>query len=89
MFQSVKKVVEYWMFYGDATIYFHGMKPPVIESQYDGNEFTALPIYNSVYVPKKAKKNIHLMGKRQRQFDEWHDFSYVLTKCNSFLIDFI
>ena len=70
--KSVKKVVEYWMFYGDATIYFHGMKPPVIESQYDGNEFTALPIYNSVYVPKKAKKT-YIKWAKDRDGLEWHD----------------
>ena len=55
--KSVKKVVEDWMFFGDsATVYFHGTKPPVIVSKFKGNEFTALPIFNKVYVPKKAKK---------------------------------
>ncbi len=54
--KSVKKVVEYWMFMEMQLYIFMEWKPPAIESQYDGNEFTALPIYNSVYVPKKAKK---------------------------------
>ncbi|MFR2171565.1 MAG: hypothetical protein ACLS54_13160 [Anaerostipes hadrus] len=67
--KSVNKVVERWMFYGDATVYFHGMKPLVIVSEYNGNEFTALPIFNKVYVPKKAKKYLYQIGKRQRWFD--------------------
>ena len=70
--KSVKKVVEDWMFFGDsATVYFHGTKPPVIVSKFKGNEFTALPIFNKVYVPKKAKRHT-LMGK-DRDGLTWHD----------------
>ena len=70
--KSVNKVVEHWMFYGDATVYFHGMKPPVIVSEYNGNEFTALPIFNKVYVPKKAK-NTYIKWAKDRDGLTWHD----------------
>ena len=70
--KSVNKVVERWMFYGDATVYFHGMKPPVIVSEYNGNEFTALPIFNKVYVPKKAK-NTYIKWAKDRDGLTWHD----------------
>lgn len=70
--KSVKKVVEDWMFFGDATVYFHGTKPPVIVSKYNGNEFTALPIYNTVYVPKKAKKT-YIKWAKDRDGLTWHD----------------
>ena len=70
--KSVNKVVECWMFYGDATVYFHGMKPPVIVSEYNGNEFTALPIFNKVYVPKKAK-NTYIKWAKDRDGLTWHD----------------
>ena len=70
--KSVNKVVERWMFYGDATVYFHGMKPPVIVSKYNGNEFTALPIFNKVYVPKKAKKT-YIKWAKDRDGLTWHD----------------
>ena len=70
--KSVNKVVERWMFYGDATVYFHGMKPPVIISEYNGNEFTALPIFNKVYVPKKAKKT-YIKWAKDRDGLTWHD----------------
>ena len=70
--KSVNKVVEHWMFYGDATAYFHGMKPPVIVSEYNGNEFTALPIFNKVYVPKKAKKT-YIKWAKDRDGLTWHD----------------
>ena len=53
--KSVNKVVERWMFYGDATVYFHGMKPPVIVSEYNGNEFTALPIFNKSMCQRKQR----------------------------------
>ena len=67
--KSVNKVVERWMFYGDATVYFHGMKPPVIVSEYNGNEFTALPIFNKSLCAKESKEYLYQMGKRQRWFD--------------------
>ena len=70
--KSVNKVVERWIFYGDATVYFHGMKPPVIVSEYNGNEFTALPIFNKVYVPKKAK-NTYIKWAKDRDGLTWHD----------------
>ena len=70
--KSVNKVVERWMFYGAATVYFHGMKPPVIVSEYNGNEFTALPIFNKVYVPKKAK-NTYIKWAKDRDGLTWHD----------------
>ena len=70
--KSVNKVVERWMFYGDATVYFHGMKPPVIVSEYNGNEFTALPIFNKVYVPKKAKKT-YIKWAKDRDGLKWNN----------------
>lgn len=70
--KSVNKVIENWMFYGDATVYFHGMKPPVIVSQYNGNEFTALPIFNKVYVPKKAKAT-YIKWAKDRDGLEWNN----------------
>ena len=71
--KSVKKVVEDWMFFGDsATVYFHGTKPPVIVSKFKGNEFTALPIFNKVYVPKKAKKT-YIKWAKDRDGLTWHD----------------
>ena len=70
--KSVNKVVERWMFYGDATVYFHGMKPPVIVSKYNGNEFTALPIFNKVYVPKKAKKT-YIKWAKDRDGLKWNN----------------
>ena len=60
--KSIKKVVGDWMFFldyeNDVTqkIYFHGIKPPKIVCKKPGTVFTAIPIYNRVYVPKKAKK---------------------------------
>ena len=70
--KSVNKVVERWMFYGDATVYFYGMKPPVIVSEYNGNEFTALPIFNKVYVPKKAKKT-YIKWAKDRDGLKWNN----------------
>ena len=71
--KSVKKVVEDWMFFGDsATVYFHGTKPPVIVSKFKGNEFTALPIFNKVYVPKKAKKT-YIKWAKDRDGLEWNN----------------
>ena len=71
--KSVKKVVEDWMFFGDdATVYFHGMKPPVIVSKYKGYEFTALPIFNKVYVPKKAKKT-YIKWAKDRDGLKWNN----------------
>ena len=71
--KSVKKVVEDWMFFGDsATVYFHGTKPPVIVSKFKGNEFSALPIFNKVYVPKKAK-NTYIKWAKDRDGLTWHD----------------
>ena len=71
--KSVKKVVEDWMFFGDsATVYFHGTKPPVIVSKFKGNEFTALPIFNKVYVPKKAKK-IYIKWAKDRDGLKWNN----------------
>lgn len=59
--KNLKKVIEDWMFWGDRamsglTVYFHGKKPPVIESKYSGQEYTAIPIFEKVYVPKGTKK---------------------------------
>ena len=71
--KSVKKVVEDWMFFGDsATVYFHGTKPPVIVSKFKGNEFTALPIFNKVYVPKKAKKT-YIKWAKDRDGLKWNN----------------
>ena len=70
--KSVKKVIESWMFYGNATVYFHGTKPPVIISQYKGYEYTALPIFNKVYVPKKAKKT-YIKWAKDRDGLEWNN----------------
>lgn len=60
--KSVNTVIEDWMFFSDyekgssAMVYFHGNTPPKIVSKYRGYESTAIPIFNDVYVPKKAKK---------------------------------
>lgn len=70
--KSVKKVIENWMFYGDATVYFHGMKPPVIVSKYNGQEFAALPIFNKVYVPKKAKQT-YIKWAKDRDGLTWNN----------------
>lgn len=70
--KSVNKVIESWMFYGNATVYFHGTKPPVIISQYKGYEYTALPIFNKVYVPKKAKKT-YIKWAKDRDGLEWNN----------------
>ena len=70
--KSMKKVIENWMFYGDATVYFHGMKPPVIVSKYNGQEFAALPIFNKVYVPKKAKQT-YIKWAKDRDGLTWNN----------------
>lgn len=75
--KSVNKVIENWMFF-DITckVYFHSKKPPVIESQYDGNVFTAMPIFNEIYVPKGAKK-AYIKWANDRdglEFDRLHTF---------------
>ena len=71
--KSVKKVVEDWMFFGDsATVYFHGTKPPVIVSKFKGNEFTALPIFNKVYVPMKGKKT-YIKCAKDRDGLKWNN----------------
>jgi len=71
---SVVKVIEDWMFFEDAKVYFHSKKTPVIVSDYEGWEFTALPIFNKVYVPKGAKK-IYKQWAKDRDGLEW-DYLY-------------
>ncbi|MGN1205856.1 MAG: hypothetical protein ACI4SQ_02580 [Eubacterium sp.] len=48
------------------------MKPPVIESKYKGYEYTALPIFNKVYVPKAAKKT-YIQWAKDRDGLTWDD----------------
>ena len=70
---SVKKVIERWMFFDlSVEVYFHGKKPPKIESKYSGSEYTALPINNSVYVPKGTKKT-YIKWAKDRDGLTWED----------------
>ena len=70
---SVKKVIERWMFFDlSVEVYFHGKKPPKIESKYSGSEYTALPINNSVYVPK-GTKNTYIKWAKDRDGLTWND----------------
>lgn len=70
--KSVKKVIEEWMFFESilTKVYFHGKKPPVIKSKYSGQVFTALPIFNEVYVPKGAKKT-YIRWAKDRDGLKW------------------
>lgn len=74
--KSVNKVVNDWMFFSDmgkgvsTKIYFHGMKPPKIVCKQPGYIFTALPIFDEVYVPKKAKK-AYIQWAKDRDGLEW------------------
>lgn len=55
--KNLEKVIEDWMFWDHfAKVYFHGKTPPVITSKYKGYEFTAMPIFDEVYVPRGTKK---------------------------------
>lgn len=75
--KSVNKVIENWMFFSDleedtmAKVYFHGTKPPKIVSKVPGYVYTALPIWNEVYVPKKAK-NVYIRWANDRDGLEWY-----------------
>lgn len=70
--KSVNTVIEDWMFFENfsAKVYFHGNKPPKIVSQYPGQVYTALPIFDEVYVPKKAKKT-YIQWAADRDGLEW------------------
>lgn len=78
--KSVNTVIEDWMFFSDyevsgTKIYFHGKKPPKIVSEVSGQIFTALPIFNKVYVPKGAKKT-YIRWADDRDGLKW---SYLFT----------
>lgn len=78
--KSVNTVIEDWMFFSDyelseTRIYFHGKKPPKIQSKVSGQIFTALPIFNKVYVPKGAKQT-YIRWADERDGLEW---SYLYT----------
>lgn len=82
--KSVNKVIENWMFFpryapdtagGDyVKVYFHGTKPPQIVSEVPGYEFTCLPLWNEVYVPKKAKK-AYIRWANDRDGSEWEQLN--------------
>ena len=70
---SVEKVIEHWMFFDlSVDVYFHGKKPPKIESKCSGSEFTALPVHNSVYVPEGTKKT-YIKWAKDRDGLTWED----------------
>ena len=58
--KSVNKVIGRWMFFegfeGAQEVYFHGTKPPQVVCERLKSLITSIPIFNDVYVPKKAKK---------------------------------
>lgn len=72
--KSVNIVIDDWMFFsyferdGWAKVYFHGTKPPQIICK---KELTAIPIFEEVYVPKKAKKT-YIQWARDRDGLEWY-----------------
>lgn len=75
--KSVNKVIEDWMFFSDygmgisVKVYFHGTTPPKIVCKEPGGIFTALPIFNEVYVPEKAKK-VYIRWANDRDGLKWH-----------------
>lgn len=74
--KSVKKVIEQWMFFDEITtkIYFHGKTPPKVESRYPGQVYTALPIFNPIYVPKGCKQT-YIQWAADRDGLEWDKIS--------------
>ncbi len=73
--KSVKKVIEDWMFFDDsAKVYFHGKTPPKVESRYPGQVYTALPIFNPIYVPKGCKQT-YIQWAADRDGLEWDKIS--------------
>lgn len=73
--KSVNKVIGYWLFFHEISdakkkVYFHGSKPPQIVS------LASLPIWDEVYVPKKAKKSYIQWadGEEGLVWDDLHTF---------------
>ncbi len=75
--KSVKDVYDGWLFFPTfCKIYFQSKKPPVIHSQYEGWEYTCMPIHEKVYVPKGAKKNyVNWATQRGLEFWDLHTYS--------------
>lgn len=75
--KSVKNVYDGWLFFPTfCKIYFQAKKPPVIHSQYEGWEYTCMPIHEKVYVPKGAKKNyVNWAAQRGLEFWDLHTYS--------------
>lgn len=78
--KSVNKVIEDWMFFSyfdwgiSPKVYFHGTTPPQIICKEPGGVFTALPIFEEVYVPKKAKKT-YIQWAKDRDGLEWDNLN--------------
>lgn len=67
--KKLEKVIEEWMFWDDwggiPKVYFHGKVPPAVTSKYAGYEYTAMPIFDEVYVPRGTKKAYEKWAKNR------------------------
>lgn len=69
--KSVQDVYDSWLFFDSAKVVFKSSTPPVIHSKYEGWEYTCMPIFCEVYVPKNAKTN-YMNWAKERDLEFEH-----------------